>query len=509
MALEETHKADQVVPGPDMEKHEGEEEEEAVLTIDEGAKEDKDVVEAKGGEKDEEEEELKEAVGSALNADGSLRPWSERMLEVLVSIAPLGVVAFGGPAAHIGLLQQEFVEKRRWLDSEKFVELMAVGQGLPGPTSTQMVVSLGAMRAGVGGGLLAFALWNIPSFIILVVVAMISRENITDELPDFLKGLPPAATSLVFLAAYNLGMKVLQHKDSSVQKLKIALSLASTILTILITADADVINPRWASLAFPVFLIVGGLITLVDSKRPGRLHHYFVAPTADEQAENDSILKHINISKRTGGFLILIWLTLLITSISLRAAEVFEEDSLLSLFEAFFRVGSIIYGGGQVVLPMLLTEVVSTGWVSEPVFFTGFGLVQSLPGPLFNFSAFLGAAFKAIPGAFVAWAGLFGPGILLILAFLPFWLEVRKLAWFKCFLAGVNATAIGLIIAACAQLYQKAVPNFASVAVFFFTGGLIKFFNVFTPLAILLGGALGILFTPLAINYAQEAFVFT
>ncbi|GBG26175.1 Hypothetical Protein FCC1311_023952 [Hondaea fermentalgiana] len=426
----------------------------------------------------------------------------ERLAEVFVGFLPLGLIAFGGPAAHIGILQQQFVEKRKWLDTERFVELMSVGQGLPGPTSTQMVVAIGATRAGIPGGLVAFVLWNLPSFIVCVTVALLAVSTLDETLPDYLIGLPAAATSLVFLAAYSLGVKVLSHEESYVQKLKIALATASTVGTLLITGD-DRINNRWASLAFPVMLIIGGVITVVDSRRPGKLENYFTPPTEIDEADNRSILKNINISPRLGLLLFITWIVTLVSFIALRSAGVLAPGGYGELFEAFFRTGSIIYGGGQVVLPMLLVEVVETGWLAESDFFIGFGLVQSLPGPLFNFSSYLGAVYKGIVGALVAWVGLFGPGLLLIFAFLPLWMHVRRNPTFKCFLAGVNAAAIGLIVAACAQLWEKAVNSWASTAVFVLTGSLIRFFDVFVPLAILIGGLVGFLLSPTGVNFAQ------
>lgn len=429
-------------------------------------------------------------------------PFRERLSQVFFGFLPLGLIAFGGPAAHIGILQQQFVEKRQWLDTERFVELMSVGQGLPGPTSTQMVVAIGATRAGIPGGLVAFLLWNLPSLTVLVCVALFAVSNLGQQLPDYLIGLPAAATSLVFLAAYSLGVSVLHHEEPYVQKLKIALATASTVITLLITGD-DRINSRWASLAFPVMLIVGGLVTVVDSRRPGKLENYFSPPTEADEDENRSILKNINISPLLGLALFFIWLITLGTVIGLRSAGFFAPGGLGELFESFFRIGSIIYGGGQVVLPMLLVEVVETNWLAESEFFIGFGLVQSLPGPLFNFSAYLGAVYKGFIGALVAWIGLFGPGLLLIFAFLPLWMRVRRNSTFKCFLAGVNAAAIGLIVAACAQLWEKAVLSWATAAVFCFTGSLIRFFDVFVPFAIILGGLLGFVLSPTCLDFAQ------
>ena len=253
-----------------------------------------------------------------------------------------------------GILQNQFVEKLNWMDQERFVELMAVGQGLPGPTSTQMVVATGASHAGIPGGLMAFFLWNTPSFIILVTAAMISRDNLdAGSLPDYLSGLPAAAISLVFIAAYNLGIKVIYNKDAetdagakSVMKIKIALATLSTIMTILVTGEPSW-NPRIASAAFPAMLVLGGLVTLWDSRREGRLHYYYTPPSAEETAENLSILKRINISPYVGAFLIVLWLSILITTVSLRGAGIIPEEGLLALFEAMFRMGSIIYGGGK------------------------------------------------------------------------------------------------------------------------------------------------------------------
>jgi len=449
--------------------------------------------EAQGMEEVEEEEVFQLSAST-----GSLR---ERLYDVMVNMAPLGLVAFGGPLAHIAILQVQFVERRKWLDADRFVELMAVGQGLPGPTSTQMVIAIGATRAGIPGGLLAFAMWNAPGFIVLVTVGILAIQGLDGELPDYLIGLPAAATSLIFIAAYSLGTKICQDPEQSVQNLKTGIALASTIATILITGD-DRIDRRWVSVAFPAFLVLGGLLTLADSRREGKLSFYFTSPTAQDEDDNKSILKNINMSRWTGALLIVIWVGTLVTVIVLKNTGVFAYGSLGSLFEIFFRIGSIIYGGGPVVLPLLQAEVVPE-FVTNDEFLIGFGFVSSLPGPLFNFSSFIGAVSKGIVGAFVAWIGLFSPGILLVLAFLPFWVYVRRVSWFRCFLAGVNSAAIGLIIAACVQFFQRAVFSWATVCSFFLTGALIQFYKVFAPLSILCGGLLGFILSPTVANFAQ------
>lgn len=472
--------------------------------------------------------EKKAEVIVAAELELEVKPFYVRLKEVLVAFAPLGVIAFGGPAAHIGVLHTQFVDKYQWLDDNRFVELLAVGQGLPGPTSTQMVVAVGASHAGVLGGLLAFMLWNVPSFIILVTVALISRENLdTDELPNFLQGLPPAAISLVFIAAYKLGIQVLSVDPDSgveryVQDIKIFLATLSTVVTLLVTGEES-FGTAAPSITFPGLLIFGGLVTLADSKREGKVGNYFTPPTEQEIRREEENLKRLEISPLLGGFLVFCWIATLVAFIIFKAVGVFTdplqnlpENSTIStfdassdegisqmglLFESMYRMGSIIYGGGQVVLPMLLEEVVETGWVSEAQFLQGFGLIQALPGPLFNFSSYLGAAYLGIKGAFIAWLGLFGPGVTLILAFLPFWARVRQVAWFKCFLTGVNAAAIGLIIAATAQLWETAVETWADAATFYLTGSLIFFGDpgkrfpkislVWVPICVFIGGLFG------------------
>ncbi|CBJ29849.1 conserved unknown protein [Ectocarpus siliculosus] len=407
-------------------------------------------------------------------------PFSERIKQVFWQFLPLGVVAYGGPTAHIALLHERFVDKSKWLSEEQFVELMAVGQGLPGPTSTQMVVSMGAYRAGIPGGLLSFALWNIPSFIVLTLAGLGVKELLGDDDPDWLSGLGPAAISLVFVAAYKLGKKV------NKSPLKFSLSLVSACVTLLINGDED-INPNVSAWVFPLMLVCGGLVMLADSKA--------------ELALEGKTYSRINIPMWLGGAIAVGWATILVVSIS-----AFPGSGLGGLFKAFFRIGSIIYGGGQVVLPMLVDEVVDPGWLTEKQFYQGFALVQALPGPLFNLSAYLGAVYRGVPGAFVGWLGLFGPGVSLIFGFLPFWGTIRKVAWFKIFLQGVNSTAIGLVVAACVLLWGAAIDSYADAIVAVVAGCMQAFLGFQAPWCILAGGVLGFLLSDTLASLGQAPF---
>ncbi|RHY76033.1 hypothetical protein DYB34_013443 [Aphanomyces astaci] len=180
----------------------------------------------------------------------------------------------------------------------------------------------------------------------------------------------------------------------------------------------------------------------------------------------------------------------------------------VGLFYAFFRIGSIIFGGGQVMLPMLLNDIVYARWVTKDQFFIGFALIQSLPGPLFNMSAYLGAVALGVPGALLAALGLFGPGVGLFFAVLPLWELVRSNHKLQVFMAGVNSAAIGLVVAAIGLLWQHAIHSHGDAAICLATGVLVGLFNVPAPVGILIGGALGYSLAALGIaqtNYCVAA----
>lgn len=262
----------------------------------------------------------------------------------------------------------------------------SLSQGLPGPTSTQLVISTALSRAGPLGGLMAFFLWNLPGLIILTMCGMLIDAYIDpNEPPWYLAGLPPAAISLVFKAFYGFAIKL----DS----LGVLLSLFSCLVAILLNNSR--IDPREAQWVFPVTLAIGGLITFVDSKRKNPFSSYG-SPSKGWDAQDDETMKRIGIPLWVGACIFLVWLGVLIASIVLvQGGKV--ENVYLDIFSTMYRIGSIIFGGGQVVLPMLQDEVVPV-WMTDNQFLQGLGLAQSMPGPLFNFSAYLGAVYQGVPG---------------------------------------------------------------------------------------------------------------
>ena len=292
------------------------------------------------------------------------------------------------------------------MTDETFMELQALGHSLPGPTSTQMVVAVAASRGGLLGALVAFCLWSLPAFIVLVSAAA-GANVLKAEMSEiwWLQGLPPAAVALIFSAAYKMGNK--SCNDNITRFLGL---MSSCIIVLLSSSDVPL---HVFDFMYPGLLVAGGLTTLV-------WYTYF---PKDAPAKKTSGLD-VHLSAAFGGFLVLVWAGLF-AFFSYSRFVLGSDDKFLTLTETFYRIGSVIFGGGQVVLPMLLTQVVGPGWVTEEQFYSGMALTQACPGPLFNFSAYLGAVRAGIPGALSACFGLFFPGCILILAVSPFWLKIR------------------------------------------------------------------------------------
>jgi len=390
--------------------------------------------------------------------------FGRRLVEVFWGFLPLGWIAFGGPQAHIALLHERFVERRGWLDEQRFVELLGLGQGLPGPTSTQMVVAVGAARAGPLGGLLAFLCFVFPAATIMTLAGLGVGQFLTAaNRPVWLDGIQPATVALVAVAAWRLGRVVVNTR------LTTGLMLLGAVVAILW-------RQPWV---FPAVLGAGGLVTV------------FSLRGAADNINSDSgelALTSLGISRIAGALLLLLFFGLLIGLIVGRLAY---DRTPLELFESFYRMGALIFGGGQVVLPMMLTEVVDTGLVTEQQFLDGFALMLALPGPLFSFSAYLGAVAAGVPGALIALIGLFLPGILVIFAVLPFWEKVRRQRIVSSMLVGVNATAIGLVVAAVFLLWDRAVPTPSAAAIALLAFGAVAFFRIPAPLVIIGAGVLG------------------
>lgn len=432
----------------------------------------------------------------------------------------LGWTAFGGPAAHIAMFQKLFVDRLRWCSYLVFTELLMLGQCMPGPTSTQMGFALGVLKKGLLGGLVSGVLFQGPGFLILSILgwaaARVLHQNI-GWLNGLVAGLAAAGIALVASAAIALTKNICKTR----------------LLQVIATAAGVIAYYYPKPWTFPSVIVAGGLITLVAMWK----HDVKIS-----NVDGDVGVDRLGFNKVGGAVLIAVWIAVLVSTIVIAGRTDYYQNEELHWFAAFYRTGSIIFGGGQVVLPMLYNVVVEANcqdqsqrccpmdagttnqtlidicsnqsaaasdpgcacsWMSGGEFYAGLALAQAMPGPLFNFAAYLGAVIAlnanvfAILGIIICWIGLFAPGIILIFAILPFWGAFRKWQIYKKALPGLNSAAIGLIIAAVFQLtlsaYSVSPFPHASICIGIIVFGATEILNLPAPFAVIGGGVLGII----------------
>lgn len=335
------------------------------------------------------------------------------LLEILFASTKLGLTSFGGPVAHLAYFKDEYIDRRKWLDDKTYADIIALCQFLPGPASSQVGISIGMMRGGLLGGIVSWIGFTLPSIIVLVVFAML-YQTFSLEDAGFIHSLKVVAAAVVLHALIGLGKKLTPDKT----RLAIAVVAASIMLI-------------YPSAWMQILIILGaGLLGLKLFK---------------DKAESNVKPFSVNLSKKTG----IISLTILVVFlIALPIITKLTNNPLLSIFDTFFRVGSLVFGGGHVVLPMIEREIVPQGLLSPDAFLAGYGMAQAVPGPLFTFSSYLGTMMEGIGGAIAATIGIFLPSFLFIVAALPFLNELRKRASFQGILMGVNASVVGILLAA-------------------------------------------------------------
>ena len=331
----------------------------------------------------------------------------------------LGLTSFGGPVAHLSFFREEFVVRRRWLSEASYVDLVALCQFLPGPGSSQVGIGLGLMRSGYPGALAAWLGFTLPSAVALVVVALGLGVYASDLPNGLLQGLKVAALAVVVQAVWGMGRSLC---PDTLRVTLMAMAACALVLS----------SSTWMPVAVIVLAGLAGLILL----RP-----------TNQQTMDD--LWSVPVS-RTGGA---VWLTIfatLLVVLPLLAATL--PSPTLAVFDAFYRVGSLVFGGGHVVLPLLEAEVVPAGWVDQEMFLAGYGITQAVPGPLFTFAAFLGAVMETGPsgwlGATICLVAIFLPSFLLVAGMLPFWAQWRQNLRMRAALMGINAAVVGILLAA-------------------------------------------------------------
>lgn len=413
--------------------------------------------------------------------------YGQRLKEVLVATSSLGFVTFGDSSSQAAIIQDQICIHRKWMDNDTFMEIFALSRALPGPLATQLVMGTSIVHAGAFGGFLALLAFVIPGFVVLTGAGLLVEVMMDPENPPiFLLGIPPATVALVFKAAYGFG--------SSLDKFGFGLAVLSCAGAVLINGDYK-IQQSDSQFAYPIMLASGGVLSLIDATlNPTSLGTYSIASFADAE-----VTKKIGVPVWAGALVFQLWLIILLATVLLVTVAK-EEIPLLSLFEAFFRIGSMIFGGGEDVLAMMETQMVPQ-FVTKEQFFQGLGMSQAMPGPLFNFSAFIGAVHSDIPGAAVSTLGLFLPSYLYMLIGMALWTRLRTIYWFKAVLKGVNAVAIGFIGAACVFLWENSVLKAADAIICIVSLGLCTFYNIAAPIVIIVAAILGMIFE--AANLAQ------
>jgi chromate transporter len=381
----------------------------------------------------------------------------------------LGLTSFGGPIAHLGYFRDEFVARRGWLSESEYAELIALCQFLPGPASSQVGMAIGLSRAGIRGAVAAWCGFTLPSALVMILFALgLTRWGAA--LPaDALHGLKLVAVAVVAQAVWGMA------RMFCIDSVRVLLAAAAALL-VLWWPQA------WAQVGVIALGAVAGL-ALRRTTRP---------------AEGSGLA--VTLSTRTGLAMLAIFAALLLL---LPLASQYSPSSDLQVFDAFYRSGALVFGGGHVVLPLLQAEVVTPGWIGADEFLSGYGAAQAMPGPLFTFSAFLGAAMSAGPGGWIGGLlcllAIFLPSFLLVLGVLPFWSRLRGQRDVQAALAGVNAAVVGLLLAALYDpLWTTAVRDWRDAA--WVAAGVVALMWAKLPpwlvvLAMGLGGMVSIWFT--------------
>jgi chromate transporter len=385
-----------------------------------------------------------------------------RLAEVFSAFLKLGLTSFGGPIAHLGYFREEFVARRKWLGDKAYADLVALCQFLPGPASSKVGIALGLHRAGSLTG--AFAAWiafTLPSALALVAFAYGLAAYPEWAESGWVHGLKLAAVAIVAQAVWGMG------KTLCPDRARATLAIAAALVTL-----------AWPSAVTQVAVIVLGAIIGWRS-----------LPLADHEP-------HLPLTfpvPGSLGFLLLVAFFALLVGLPLLAAG--SESTALAVFDAFYRAGSLVFGGGHVVLPLLRAEIVPSGWVSDADFLAGYGAAQAVPGPLFTFAAYLGAVMNGPLtgwiGALVCLVAIFLPAFLLIVGVLPYWERLRRHKAVAAAFNGVNAVVVGILLAALYDpIWTTTIRGHSDVMLAVGAFAALVFWNV-PPLAVVVAVALG------------------
>ncbi|RFC64689.1 MULTISPECIES: chromate efflux transporter [Mesorhizobium] len=352
--------------------------------------------------------------------------------EVFQVFLKLGLTSFGGPIAHLGYFRDELVTRRRWLSDTAYADLVALCQFLPGPASSQVGFALGLLRAGWGGAIAAFVAFTLPSALILLALALMATRIESPLGLGVLHGLKIVAVAIVAQAVWGMARSLCPDRERA------TIAVAAIILLAVAPGAIGMMGA----------ILLGAIAGLGLGRGQAATGAHLPVPVS-----------------RTAGVAALVVFTALLAGLPLLVGL----GQGFALADSFYRAGSLVFGGGHVVLPLLQAETVAPGWVTEDSFLAGYGAAQAMPGPLFTFAAWLGAVMELEPngilGAAIALLALFLPGFLMLIGALPFWDRFRRQAWAQSAMQGANAAVVGILGAALYDpVFTSAIgrmPDFA------------------------------------------------
>ena len=391
-----------------------------------------------------------------------------RLFGVLLVALKLGLTSFGGPVAHLGYFRDEYVSKRKWLTDDGYADLVALCQFLPGPASSQVGMAVGMTRAGIAGGVAAWLGFTLPSAVLLILFGYGVAAFGELAAAGWLRGLKAVAVAVVAFAVYGMARNLTPDRTRASVAIVTAIAMLfwrTPLTQVVVIAAAG----------------VAGVLLLKDAT---------AVPSEAPRTTTTTTTGGGALSTVAGlaAFVLLL--------AGLPAARQVVDSEWLRVFDGFYRAGSLVFGGGHVVLPLLEAEVVPPGWVTRDEFIAGYGMAQAVPGPLFTFSAYLGTVMAGPPSGWVggayALAAIFLPSFLLLVGVLPLWRRLRTDDRFRAALAGINAAVVGLLLAALYDpVWVSAIHRPADLALALAAFAMLAWWKAPPWLVVLIGAAAG------------------
>lgn len=398
---------------------------------------------------------------------------TKRRLLFLRDVLIYTFTSFGGPQAHIAMLLRDFVEKRQYVTEEELMELSALSRILPGPSSTQTLVGIAWKVGGLSLALTTFLIWIFPSAAIMCIAAICYKTMAgRNHIAEVLEYIRPMAVGIVGYATVIFANKCLKSEAS------VMLAVGSLLATLILQN----------AYAFPILILLGGIISSAWETQP--------------QEDELRVKLFANVNRRK--VMYFVGILLLFAALGAVISRTSPFSLPVRLFENFYRNGILIFGGGQVLVPLMYTEFVEVKhYLTNSEFLSGYALQQALPGPTFAFTSFVGGITLSnqgyglagqIIGSVVAVIGINMPGLILILFIVPFWEDLKKITRIKNSLSGINSVAVGFMATALILLTKPFLGDWLAYGIMISTFLVLYFTKIKTPIIILIGVLLGLAF---------------